>query len=201
MHMHYCDGDAEGVAAFFAPQFTWLGAGEEQYLADRGAAVEMFRRFGGAIPRCDIRDEEHDVIEPAPGVYVVTGRMWISTAPGVEMYLKVHQRVTFVFQETRDGLRCAHIHCSNPYQEMVEEELFPEKFGRQSYDFVQERLAMLEAQTLQQNRQMEVVMSSIAGGLKISRDDETYSFAFVSREAAALFGYSVEEFMEAARFG
>lgn len=39
-------------------------------------------------------------------------------------------------------------------------------------------------------------MSSIAGGLKISNDDETYSFAFVSREAAALFGYTVEEFME-----
>ena len=197
MHMHYCDGDAGGVASFFAPQFTWLGAGEEQYLADRGAAAEMFRRFGGAIPRCDIRDEEYDVIEPAPGVYVVTGRMWITTAPGVKMYLKVHQRVTFVFQETPDGLRCAHIHCSNPYQEMVEEELFPEKIGRQSYDFVQERLAALEAQTVQQNRQMEVVMSSIAGGLKISRDDETYSFAFVSREAAALFGYTVEEFMEA----
>ncbi|WP_419491278.1 ATP-binding protein [Anaerotruncus massiliensis (ex Liu et al. 2021)] len=197
MHMHYCDGDAGGVASFFAPQFTWLGAGEEQYLADRGAAAEMFRRFGGAIPRCDIRDEEYDVIEPAPGVYVVTGRMWITTAPGVEMYLKVHQRVTFVFQETPDGLRCAHIHCSNPYQEMVEEELFPEKIGRQSYDFVQERLAALEAQTVQQNRQLEVVMSSIAGGMKISRDDETYSFAFVSREAAALFGYTVEEFMEA----
>ena len=103
MHMHYCDGDAGGVASFFAPQFTWLGA----------------------------------------GVYVVTGRMWITTAPGVKMYLKVHQRVTFVFQETPDGLRCAHIHCSNPYQEMVEEELFPEKIGRQSYDFVQERLAAL----------------------------------------------------------
>ena len=40
-------------------------------------------------------------------------------------------------------------------------------------------------------------MSSIAGGLKISNDDDTYSYAFVSREAAALFGYTVDEFMEA----
>ena len=43
---------------------------------------------------------------------------------------------------------------------------------------------------------MEVVMASIAGGLKISNDDDTYSYAYVSREAAALFGYTVEEFME-----
>ena len=65
-----------------------------------------------------------------------------------------------------------------------------------SYEFVQERLAKLEEQTLQQNRQLDVIMSSIAGGLKISNDDDSYSFAFVSREAAALFGYTVEEFLE-----
>ncbi len=197
MHMHYCDGNAEGVAAFFAPQFTWFGAGEEQYIAGQEAAAEMFRRFTGAVPPCEIQDEEYDVTEPVPGLYVVSGRMWISTAPGVEMYLKVHQRVTFVLQETDQGLRCCHIHCSNPYQEMVGEELFPEKIGRQSYDFVQERLSELEAQTIQQNRQLDVIMASIAGGLKISNDDDMYSFVFVSREAAALFGYTVEEFMTA----
>lgn len=78
----------------------------------------------------------------------------------------------------------------------MEGELFQDKTGRQSYDYVQERLKALEEEKKQQNRQMEVIMSSIAGGLKISNDDDTYSFAFVSREAAALFGYTVEEFLE-----
>ena len=133
---------------------------------------------------------------PMENVYVVMGRMWIATDPGTRMYLKVHQRVTFVFRDTEDGLTCSHIHCSNPYQEMLDGESFPEKIGRQSYEYVQERLNALEEETKQQNRQLEVIMSSIAGGLKISNDDETYSFAFVSREAAALFGYTVEEFME-----
>ncbi|BDF69956.1 hypothetical protein CE91St41_28170 [Oscillospiraceae bacterium] len=195
MHMHYCDGNARGVADYFAPQLIWLGAGEEQYIAGREAAAEMFCRFGDAIPPCTIWDEAYDVIVPVPGLYVVAGRMWIATRPGVEMYLKVHQRVSFVFQETAQGLRVAHIHCSNPYQELVGGELFPEKIGRQSYEYVQERLAELEAQTLQQNRQLDVILSSVAGGLKISRDDDAYSYAFVSREAAALFGYTVEEFM------
>ena len=196
MHLHYCEGDAETVAAYFAPQFTWLGAGEDQYIAGRDAASEMFRQFKNAIPRCNIWEEEYDVIEPVLGLYVVSGRMWIATDPDVEMYLKVHQRVTFVFQESEQGLKCAHIHCSNPYQELIGEELFPEKIGRQSYEYVQERLTLLEAQTLQQNRQLDVIMSSIAGGLKISNDDDTYSFAFVSKEAAALFGYTTAEFME-----
>ena len=197
MHMHYCEGDAEGVASFFAPQVTWFGAGEEQYSVGREPTARLFRQFEGAIPKCEIWDEAYDVIQPAPGIYVVSGRMWIATAPEVEMYLKVHQRVTFGFQDTEQGLRCFHIHCSNPYQELVDEELFPEKIGRQAYDYVQERLQKLELETTQQNRQLDVIMASIAGGLKISNDDDTYSFAFVSREAAALFGYTVEEFMAA----
>lgn len=196
MHLHYCEDSAEEVARYLAPQVSWLGAGEGEYLVGHDAAAEMFRHYQGSIPKCEISGEEYDVVTPVPGIYVVTGRMWITTAPGVKMYLRVHQRVTFVFQETEQGLLCAHIHCSNPYEDMVSGELFPEKIGRQSYEFVQERLAELEAQTLQQNRQMEVVMSSIAGGLKISRDDSAYSYAFVSKEAAALFGYTVEEFME-----
>ncbi len=181
----------------FSPQFSWLGTGEEECLTGRAACVNQFLNLKGAIPKCNIWDEQYDVICPSEGIYVVMGRMWIATDPSSEMYLKVHQRVTFVFQDTDEGVKCAHIHCSNPYQEMMAGEHFPDKIGRQSYNYVQERLALLEEETKQQNRQLEVIMSSIAGGLKISNDDDQYSFAFVSREAAALFGYTVEEFMEA----
>ena len=196
MHMHYCDNDVEGVISTFAPQFLWLGAGEDEYLAGRGACIQAFRQMKGGIARCNITGEEYDAIEISEGVYIVTGRMWIATDPATHMYLKVHQRVSFVFQDTDGGLRCASIHCSNPYQEMLEGEIFPEKIGRQSYDYVQERMAELEEEMRQKNRQLEVVMSSIAGGLKISNDDETYSFAYVSKEAAGLFGYTVDEFMK-----
>lgn len=196
MHMHYCEHDIEGITSCFSEQFSWMGAGEQEYLSGRQACADHFRKFRESIPDCNIWDEEYDVVCPMENVYVVMGRMWIATDPGTRMYLKVHQRVTFVFRDTEDGLTCSHIHCSNPYQEMLDGESFPEKIGRQSYEYVQERLNALEEETKQQNRQLEVIMSSIAGGLKISNDDETYSFAFVSREAAALFGYTVEEFME-----
>lgn len=196
MHMHYCEHDIEGITSCFSEQFSWMGAGEQEYLSGRKACADHFRKFRESIPDCNIWDEEYDVVCPMENVYVVMGRMWIATDPGTRMYLKVHQRVTFVFRDTEDGLTCSHIHCSNPYQEMLDGESFPEKIGRQSYEYVQERLNALEEETKQQNRQMEVIMSSIAGGLKISNDDETYSFAFVSKEAAALFGYTVEEFME-----
>lgn len=197
MHKHYCEHDMEWITDLFAPQFSWFGTGESEYIVGRDACIKRFLEFRETIPNCDISDEQYDVICSGPGVYVVTGRLWVTTAPDTEMYLKVHQRLTYVFQDTEEGLKCTHIHCSNPYQEMVDGEQFPNKIGRQSYDYVQERIASLEAETKQQNRQLEVIMSSIAGGLKISNDDDVYSYAFVSKEAAALFGYTVEEFMEA----
>ena len=197
MHKHYCEHDIEWITDLFAPQFSWFGAGETEYLVGREACVKRFLEFKKTIPDCVLDGECYEAICSGPGVYVVTGRLWVTTAPGTQMYLKVHQRITLVFQETPDGLKCAHIHCSNPYQEMMDDEQFPNKIGRQSYDYVQERIASLEAETKQQNRQLEVIMSSIAGGLKISNDDDVYSFAFVSSEAAGLFGYTVEEFMEA----
>ena len=168
MHKHYCEHDVEAVTALFSTEFSWLGAGEEEYVTGRDACVEQFMKYRGVIPKCNIEDEEYEVICPAEGLYIVSGRMWIATDPSAEMYLKVHQRVTFVFQETEEGLKCNHIHCSNPYQEMMAGEHFPEKIGRQSYDYVQERVSALEEELRQQNRQMEVIMSSIAGGLKIS---------------------------------
>lgn len=197
MHMHYCENDVKGIVSLFAPDILWMGAGEDEYIAGREACVKAFAQMKGSIPRCNIWDEEYDAIQPSEGIYLVTGRMWIATDPSTRMYLKAHQRVSFVFQEEGDRLLCAHIHCSNPYQEMMEGEKFPEKIGRQSFDYVEERMKVLEEEMRQKNRQMEVIMSSIAGGLKISNDDDTYSYAFVSREAAALFGYTVDEFMEA----
>ena len=197
MHMHYCENDVEGIVSLFAPDILWMGAGEDEYIVGREACVKAFAQMKGSIPRCNIWDEEYDAIQPSEGIYLVTGRMWIATDPSTRMYLKAHQRVSFVFQEEGDRLLCAHIHCSNPYQEMMEGERFPEKIGRQSFDYVEERMKILEEEMRQKNRQMEVIMSSIAGGLKISNDDDTYSYAFVSREAAALFRYTLDEFMEA----
>ena len=164
MHMHYCEHDIEGITSCFSEQFSWMGAGEQEYLSGRQACADHFRKFRESIPDCNIWDEEYDVVCPMENVYVVMGRMWIATDPGTRMYLKVHQRVTFVFRDTEDGLTCSHIHCSNPYQEMLDGESFPEKIGRQSYEYVQERLNALEEETKQQNRQLEV--SEISRQLK-----------------------------------
>lgn len=45
------------------------------------------------------------------------------------------------------------------------------------------------------NLQLETILGGISGGFKISRDDENFTYTYISESAAALFGYSVEEFI------
>lgn len=45
------------------------------------------------------------------------------------------------------------------------------------------------------NLRLETILGGISGGFKISFDDEKYTYSYVSESAAALFGYSAEEFI------
>lgn len=51
MHKHYCEHDVEAVTALFSTEFSWLGAGEEEYITGRDACVEQFLKYRGAIPK------------------------------------------------------------------------------------------------------------------------------------------------------
>ncbi len=48
----------------------------------------------------------------------------------------------------------------------------------------------------QKNHELELILSTVPGGLKNSEMDEKYTYRFVSNEAAALFGYTPEELMQ-----
>lgn len=47
------------------------------------------------------------------------------------------------------------------------------------------------------NRRLRIILDGISGGFKISRNDEKFSYTFVSEAAAGIQGYTVDEFMEA----
>ena len=77
----------------------------------------------------------------SPDACLCTGRLWIATDASTQISLRVHQRITTAFR-WRDGQpRCCHIHISNPYSEMAEDDVgFPTKMAQQSYQYLQERI-------------------------------------------------------------
>ena len=118
---YFCDSDLEFLISTFADDIIWLGGGEKQKAEGKEAVAACFRSGKDGMIACDMSDETYHCMDLGGGAYLCEGVSWLRSKPGSEFYINMQQRVTFVFQEGETGLLCAHIHHSNPYQEMVEE--------------------------------------------------------------------------------
>ncbi len=143
MHKHYCENDVNTLVSFIEEPFIWFGAGEYEYDVGGQKVKNIFKQFSGKVPECNISGEEYHVISPENDVYICTGRMWITTAPSTNIYLRVHQRVTMVFRWKNNKFHCHHIHISNPYTEMAEDDVgFPSQMARQTSEYLKEQIAV-----------------------------------------------------------
>lgn len=151
VHRYYCENDIRPIIDLADEDILWLGAGEQEYAAGREIVTGIFRQFAGQVPKCNISGEEYQAIMLAPDACLCTGRMWIATDASTQISLRVHQRITTAFR-WRDGQpRCCHIHISNPYSEMAEDDVgFPAKMAQQSYQYLQERVKAQQEQILAQ---------------------------------------------------
>ena len=125
-HKHYCENDVEAIIKLFDDKMSWFGAGENEYATGTDNISGIFRQFAGMVPKCNIWNEEYHVIDISPDVFICSGRAWIATDPSTGIYLRAHQRITAVFRWADDAPRCCHIHISDPYSEMTQEDVgFP----------------------------------------------------------------------------
>ena len=151
LHKHYCENDAEAIIAQMDGDIIWMGAAEHEYARGKETVAHIFRQFAGQVPKCNISDEEYQALQLGPETYLCSGRLWIATDPSTQISLRVHQRITTAFRFV-DGLpRCCHIHISNPYGEMTEEDVgFPTNMARQSLLYLQEQIDLQKAQVAAQ---------------------------------------------------
>ncbi len=141
LHKHYCENDTETLIAHLDETFSWFGAAEHEYAVGQETVANILRSFEGRVQKCELSDEHYDVIQISPDVFICSGRLWIATAPSSDAYLRVHQRITTVFRWKKDGPRCCHLHLSNPYAEMTNEDIgFPEKMSAESRKYFQEQI-------------------------------------------------------------
>ena len=136
-HKHYCENDVEAIIKLFDDKMSWFGAGENEYATGTDNISGIFRQFAGMVPKCNIWNEEYHVIDISPDVFICSGRAWIATDPSTGIYLRAHQRITAVFRWADDAPRCCHIHISNSYSEMTQEDVgFPTQIGQYTYEYL-----------------------------------------------------------------
>ena len=190
-HKHYCENDVEAIIALFDDKLSWIGAGENEYKVGTEEVSGIFRQFVSMVPKCNIWGEEYDVLEISPDIYLCSGRAWIATDPSTNVYLCVHQRITAVFRWKDGTPRCCHIHISNPYSEMTQEDVgFPTQVGQHTYEClhkcIDEYKRKIEEQTkLLEKLSFEDSLTGLFNRNKFNLDVKSFEEAGLSRLGVA----------------
>lgn len=191
LRKYFCDSDVEYLISTFAPDIVWLGGGDKMQAEGAEAVAAYFRGGADALVPCDMTDERYVTMPLGEDYYLCEGDSWLQPKSGTQLYFKMHQRVTFVFRRTPDGLKAVHIHNSVPYSEMQDDEMFPVRAAREAYEQLQKIL-------VQRDNQIELMLSQLPGGMMICQPDQDFSTIWISEGLCRLLGYSdVDEYIEA----
>ena len=179
---YFCESDVEFLISTFTPDIVWFGAGENQKAEGAQAVAACFREGKGDLAPCLMTRERYVSRELGAGVYLCEGESFIQPRPETGLYFHTHQRVTFIFQRVDGRLKTAHIHNSVSYAALGADELFPVQFGREAYEHLQSQLA-------QKEREVDLMLSQLPGGMQICRIDEDFTTLWVSPSLCTLLGF------------
>ena len=180
---YFCNSDVECLISTLAPDVLWLGGGKEMRARGREAVASAFRNAGEMIAY-DLTEEHYDTMDMGSGIYLCQGTGWITSKPGQQMYVRYHQRCTFIFRETSHGLETTYIHNSMSLrEEFGEGDLFPIQEARDGYERLKGILSERE-------RQIELMLSQLPGGMLTCQADDDFTIEWVSDSLCALLDYS-----------
>lgn len=189
LRSYFCEADVEYLISTFTPDIVWLGAGKNQKAEGKDAVAAHFIKGKEELAPCVMYGERYVTRELGPDVYLCEGDSWIRPKDETQLYFKTHQRVTFVFKRIDGVLKSAHIHNSVDYSDIMDEELFPAQAGRKAYKTLEQNLNRTE-------RQVELMLSQLPGGMLVCRTDPDYTAKWISESLCRLLGYEgSEQFM------
>ena len=174
LHKHYCENDMEAVIAMFDDRLSWFGAEEQEYAVGAQEVAALFRGF--EMRRCSIEHEKYDVVEITPDVHLCTGQVQITTSPETGILIRMQQRVTMCFRWVGHQARCCHMHVSNPYREMIEEEIgFPTSASQQNREYRDEQLDVHKKQLAERTAELISIYNTVPCAiLRLRRNGENY---------------------------
>lgn len=187
LNKYFCEGDMDFMISTFTPDIIWFGAGVEQKAEGAENVARWFRSRKNMMLTCRMWDEELIVRKQAPDVYLCEASSWVeSVDPGTMM--RVRQRATFIFRREGGRLKTSHIHHSVPFDALKPKELFPIEMAEEAFKRLQNKLNA-------QDRQIELMLRQLPGGMMVCYADERYATKWISGGLYRLLGYeNIEEY-------
>ena len=128
VRLFYSGKDVERVVGRFADGFSWIGAGEVEFSTDSEGIVSYLQERAPLAPPCEVSDEDFRLVNVGERSCTVMGRYRVRTSADSGLVLEERQRCSYELVDEGGELRIGHVHVSNPYQAMKDEEYFP--FGK-----------------------------------------------------------------------
>lgn len=180
---YFCNAHVDFLISTFAPDIIWLGGGENQKAQGREAVAAYFLEGAHELAPCDMSDEHYVSSYLGGDLYLCQGDSWIQPKSETQLYFRVHQRCTFVFRLVKGTFQSVHIHNSVSYSAIQEDELFPVAAAQEAYKQLENTLDRKE-------RQIELMLSQLPGGMQFCKFDENFTTKWVSDNLCRLLGYS-----------
>lgn len=188
LRSYFCENDVDFFISTFSDDIIWLGAGEKQKAEGKEAVSQHFLEGRGDLSPCNMSEEEYEVSKLGKDYYLCEGQSKLESMEGTKIYLKVCQRITFIFHRVDGKLQIVHIHNSVPFAAINEDELFPARAAKEDYEKMQNIL-------MERNKQIELMLFQLPGGMAIYHEDDSYTTKWVSDGLLELLGYqNIQEY-------
>lgn len=132
------------TAPFFSALDTdvmWIGPGNLFVFGE--AAVKSYFKEGFIMPPVEMENPEFYPLPSGKDSCLVVGRFSCYTHQDTDKVAAANQRVTLHFRQfgNKQIVKITHIHVSNEWNELVDDEVFPVKVSVQTYRYVQKLVA------------------------------------------------------------
>lgn len=187
LRTYFCESDVTLLVSLLTEDAVWLGAGEMQKAEGREAITACFVEAKNDLMPCRMTEEQYVVTKQAADCYLCEGQSRIE-AIEPDVILNIIQRITFIFRREEGQLRISHIHNSVPFSHIKSDEMFPIEASKEAYN-------KLKSKVENQERQIELMMQQLPGGMQICYPDDQYTTKWISKGLYRMLGYeTVEEF-------
>lgn len=132
------------IKPFFSALDTdvmWIGPGNLFVFGE--VAVKSCFKDGFIMPRVEMENVEFYPLQSGKDGCIVVGRFSCYTHQDADKVMAANQRVTLHFRQFGKNkiVKITHIHVSNEWNELVDDEVFPIKISVQTYRYMQKLAA------------------------------------------------------------
>ena len=135
MYRHY-RRDEDFVYAQMAEDVTWIGPSRAQYTTGVDKLRELLQIE--QLVTFTMEQETYQVAYEDEHSCLIFGCCTVTSDEETGLFIRTLQRVSFFYRLIGDRLHVVHMHLSHPYEVVDSDEVFPFRYGKDAFDYIQQ---------------------------------------------------------------